>query len=118
MPATAIKKKIGIDYPKQHERISSGVYTFRVSASIGEGERVLVSVDDAPFQPCRPAEGFWWFDWDGYRSHHHRLVAKIVSEDGDVVSEIARRFVVALGDELPPATLGVELGDSLAQAGA
>lgn len=99
------KKKISIDYPKRHERISSDRYTFRVSASLGPDERVLVSVDDAPFQSCRFASGFWWFDWDGYRSHHHRLVAKIVSPDGEVVSEEARRFLVAMGDELPTATL-------------
>ena len=108
MPATAVKKKISIDYPKQHERIASDRYTFRVSAELGANERVLVSVDDAAFRPCRFAEGFWWFDWDGYRSHHHRLVAKIVTPDGDVVSEISRRFLVALGDELPTATLDVE----------
>ena len=110
MPATAIKKKIAIDFPKQHERIASERYTFRISASVGEDECVLVSVDDAPFQPCRTAEGYWWFDWDGYRSHHHRLVAKIVSSNGDVVSEVARRFLVALGDESEPATLDAESG--------
>ncbi len=105
MPATAVKKKISIDYPRQHERITSGWYTIRVSAVLGEAERVLVSIDDAPFQPCRFAAGYWWFDWDGYRSHHHRLIAKIVSPEGEVVSEAARRFVVALGDEYAPATL-------------
>lgn len=117
MPAAAVKKKIAIDYPKQHERISSASYTFRVSAALGDGERVLVSVDGAPFRPCRYAEGFWWFDWDGYRSHHHRLAAKIESADGEVVSETTRRFAVALGDELSPATLD-PAGAALAERGA
>lgn len=108
MPATAVKKKIAIDFPKQHERIASKSYTFRLSAALEEGESVQVSVDDGPFAPCRYAEGYWWFDWDGYRSHHHRLIAKIVSEDGDLVSETARRFAVALGDESAPATLDAE----------
>jgi hypothetical protein len=112
MPATAVKKKISIDFPKQHERIASASYTFRLGAALGEGERVLVSVDDGPFLPCRFAEGYWWFDWGGYRSHHHRLIAKIVSADGDLVSEAARRFVVALGDEPAPATL--DLSESAA----
>ena len=105
MPAIAAKKKISIDFPKQHERISSTSYTFRVSAALGPDECVLVSVDDAPFRACRFASGYWWFDWDGYRAHHHRLIAKIASPDGQVVSEAARRFLVALGDELPVATL-------------
>ena len=108
MPATAIKKKIAIDYPTQHERITSQSYTFRVSASVEGGELVLVSVDDGPFSPCRAAAGYWWFDWSGYRTHHHRLLAKIVSADGDLVSETARRFLVSLGDERPPATLEAE----------
>jgi hypothetical protein len=105
MPATAVKKKIAIDYPQQHERITSPRYTFRISASVGDGESVLVSVDDAPFQSCRPAAGYWWFDWEGYRSHHHRLIAKIAAANGDEVSEAARRFVVALGDEPAAGTL-------------
>jgi hypothetical protein len=105
MPATAVKKKISIDFPKQHEKIASATYTFRLCASLGEGERVEVSVDDAPFAPCRFAEGFWWYDWSGYRSHHHRLIARIVASDGEVVSESARRFAVALGDDLAPAAL-------------
>lgn len=114
MAATAIKKKISIDYPKRHEKITSGNYTFRLSAAVGASERVLVSVDDGPFQPCRSASGYWWFDWAGYRSHHHRLVAKIVSSDGDVVSEAVRRFLVALGDELAPGTLDAEMGAAAA----
>jgi hypothetical protein len=109
MPATVIKKKIAIDYPKQHERIVSENYTFRFTASVAEEERVVVSVDDGPFSPCRFSDGYWWYDWAGYRSHHHRLIAKIVSLNGDVVSEAVRRFLVSLGDdERAPATLDAQ----------
>ncbi|HEX4048700.1 MAG TPA: hypothetical protein VH309_12730 [Elusimicrobiota bacterium] len=115
MPAAAVKKKIAIDYPKRHERISSPAYTFRLSAALERDESVEISVDDGPFRPCRFAAGYWWYDWAGYRSHHHRLIARIVSPDGDVVSEAARRFAVALeGDELAPATLDVELAAAAA----
>ncbi|MFI5348916.1 MAG: hypothetical protein ACHQ2Z_05185 [Elusimicrobiota bacterium] len=112
MPAIAVKKKIAIDFPKQHERITSASYTFRLSASVGEGERVLVSVDDGPFSPCRYAEGHWWYDWEGYRSHHHRLIARIEAANGDLVSEAARRFLVSLGDEQAPATLAYSENDA------
>ncbi len=120
MPQTAIKKKISIDFPKQHERITSSSYTFRVSAAVGEDEKVAVSVDDLPFAPCRFAAGYWWFDWSGYRSHHHRLLAKIVSADGDVVSEAARRFLVALEDDSRPVSTLAAEGDAgpSAQGGA
>ncbi|HXS99713.1 MAG TPA: hypothetical protein VN915_03495 [Elusimicrobiota bacterium] len=105
MPATGAKKRISIDFPTHRERITASRYTFRLTAALGPGDRVMVSVDDSPFESCRFDGGHWWFDWVGYRSHHHRLVAKIVSPDGQLVSEAARRFVVALGDELPPGTL-------------
>lgn len=101
MTATAVKKKISIDYPQQHERIGSERYTFRVGAAAEPGESVQVSVDDAPFQACRCAAGYWWFDWEGYRTHHHRLVARIVAPGGEVVSETSRRFVVSLGEQDP-----------------
>ena len=110
MPATVVKKKITIDFPKQHERITSASYTFRLSALVGTGERVLVSVDDAPFSPCRFAAGYWWFDWDGYLSHHHRLIAKIVSTNDEVISEAARRFLVSLNDERALASRDAESG--------
>jgi len=112
MPATGAKKKISIDFPAQHERITASRYTFRVSAAAAPDERVMVSVDDSPFESCRFASGHWWFDWEGYRSHHHRLVAKIVAPDGQLVSEAARRFVVALGDELPAGTLDLARGEA------
>jgi hypothetical protein len=117
MAATAVKKKIAIDFPEQHGRITSERYTFRISALVGVGERVMVRVDDASFQPCRFAAGYWWFDWAGYRSHHHHLVARIVSSEGDVVSEAARRFLVALNeDERAPATLDGGAGAAPAAA--
>lgn len=105
MPGSGVKKRISIDFPTQHERVTAPRYSVRISAALGPAERVAVSIDDSPFQACRFASGHWWFDWEGYRSHHHRLVARIVSPDGDVVSEAARRFVVALGDDLPSGTL-------------
>lgn len=105
MPGSGAKKRISIDFPTPHERITAPRYTVRISAALGPEERVTVSIDGSAFQGCRSASGHWWFDWEGYRSHHHRVVARIVSADGDVVSEAARRFVVALGDELPSGTL-------------
>lgn len=112
MPATGAKKKISIDYPTRNERITAARYTVRVSADLAPNERVMVSIDDSPFESCRFASGHWWFDWEGYRSHHHRLVAKIVAPDGQLVSEAACRFSVALGDELPAGTLDLIRGEA------
>lgn len=112
MSSNGAKKKISIDFPTKHERITSARYTFRITAALGPEERVMVSIDDSPFETCRFAAGHWWFDWEGYRSHHHRLVAKIVARDGQLVSEAARRFAVALGDEVPTGTLDLALGEA------
>lgn len=97
MAVTALKKKVAIDYPQKNEKITSSVYSLRISAPSEDGEFVDVSIDDAPPQPCRRAAGYWWYDWSGYTSDVHRAVATLKSPNGDILAESARRFVVELG---------------------
>ena len=67
-PKTAAPKKqkapsprLDVDFPREGEEVLSGHYAVRVSA---EGaEDVEVSVNDGPWQPCRAAAGFFWYDW-------------------------------------------------------
>ena len=97
MSVTAtLKKAVSIDYPKRNERVSSPCYAIRVSAPAdpAAGDRVEVSIDDAPFAPCRFAAGHWWYDWTGYESREHQVVARMCA--GGRVSKATRRFVVEL----------------------
>lgn len=97
--ATTLKKTITIDYPKRNERVHSPRYTIRVSAPADpvRGERVEVSIDDAPFQPCRFAAGHWWYDWEGYAPREHQVVARMSGAGRS--AKAARRFVVELSPE-------------------
>src|SRR3569833_119544 len=99
MPATGAKKRISIDFPTPHERVTAPRYTVRLSAALGPAESVADSVDDSPNKGCRFASGHWWIDWDVSRSHLLRLLARFFSAHGYVVSVAARRLFFALGDD-------------------
>ena len=47
---------VAVDYPQQGEKITAPCYTFRVGAA-GDPERVEISIDQGPWQPCRH---FFW----------------------------------------------------------
>lgn len=99
MPAATLKKTVSIDYPKRNELVSSPSYSIRVSAPAdpAAGDRVEVSIDDAPFVPCRYAAGHWWYDWTGYDAREHQVVARMSA--GGRVSKATRRFRVELARE-------------------
>jgi hypothetical protein len=87
--------EITVDYPQERERVTSPDYTFRIEAK--EASRVEISIDDNVWQPCRPADGYWWYDWSGYMSGKHQAVAKMQPQnDGQKVTSSARRFRVEL----------------------
>ncbi len=85
--------KINIDYPVPDEKIRSGRYTFRIAVLIqGLTE---VSIDGGTWQICRPAVGFWWFDWedDAEKSEkQHRLRARVRTQEGKEVLSPIRYF--------------------------
>jgi hypothetical protein len=66
---------ITLDYPKERECVISPEYTFRIEAKAAS--RVEISIDDNVWQPCRQADGYWWYDWSGYMSGKHQAIAKI-----------------------------------------
>lgn len=76
-----------VEFPRKDERIASTDYTIRVSAP-ESAEKVLVSIDEGEWQPCRPAVGYWWYDWSGYGNGEHRIVVSLETAQGTrVVSE-------------------------------
>lgn len=82
-----------VDYPREGENISSHHYTFRIGIPV-EAERVEISINGSPWQPCRPAVGYWWYDWSGYEPGSHQAAIRALTPDGrEEVSE-ARSFSV------------------------
>jgi len=91
----AVATTVTVDYPKERESVISPDYTFRIDAK-GAG-RVEISIDQNEWQPCRQAEGYWWYDWAGYMSGKHQAVARIQPQsDGQKTTSRIVRFQVEL----------------------
>lgn len=72
--------KIAIDYPVMGERLDSGHYAVRISAS--GGDQVQISVDRGEWMWCRSAGGYYWFDWHSIPSGRHEIVARMKLASG------------------------------------
>lgn len=87
--------EITMDYPQERERVTSPDYTFRIEAK--GASRVEISIDQNEWQPCRQAEGYWWYDWSGYMSGKHQAISRIQPQnDGQKATSRTIRFQVEL----------------------
>jgi len=86
-----------LDHPQQGEKITAPHYTFRVGAA-GAIERVELSINKEPGQPCRHSVGYWWHDWSGYKAGRYQAAAKAWTKDGQVFTSEPRDFQV-LGEK-------------------
>ena len=86
--------KLEIEYPPADEIVASAHYAFRLASTepLVEAE---IFVDRGPWQPCRHACGFWWYDWTGFRAGPHQVVARGTTRDGRIANSTLRRFTVA-----------------------
>jgi hypothetical protein len=82
---------IVIDHPTEGEVISGIHYAIRIGAS-NEGS-VEIAFNDGEWQPCRPAAGYWWYDWVYFQPGKQKLVARIIDTQGNVVKKSAVRKV-------------------------
>ena len=87
-----------LDHPQQGEKITSPQYTFRIG-TLGDIELVAISINNGPWQPCRNAAGYWWYDWAGYKGGQYQAEAKAQTKDGQVFTSETRKFQVVLGTE-------------------
>ena len=87
---TASDEYVVIDHPRNLETISTGHhYAVRIGASDCNG--VDISINDQPWQPCRHAIGFWWFDWANYPAGTHQIVARMHKPNGEYLISKRRR---------------------------
>ena len=84
-----------LDFPQAGEVITGPYYTFRIGTPEGS-EGVEVAVDRGPWHACRRSAGYWWYDWSGYASGDHELVARGRTPDGEELRSEVRKFQVAL----------------------
>lgn len=85
--------KISLDYPQEGERITGSHYSFRIKG-IRDVGRIEVSIDSGPWEPCRHASGYWWFDWEGFPEGCHQAVVRGRTKDGRALNSRPRRFAV------------------------
>ena len=93
MPEVINKKVVVIEYPRHNETITSKDYTFRIVAMPGV-KNVEVSIDEAGWQPARHSENSWWFDWSGFGSGEHEVVARMQLSNGHFHTTDRRSFTV------------------------
>lgn len=84
---------IRVDFPQEAETIASPNYTFRLGTQKGI-KMAEVSINGSEWLPCRPAAGFWWYDWQGYSPGSYSLYARAKNENGEVALSPPRRFKV------------------------
>lgn len=95
---TIVKKRsvettLSLDYPRRHERIMSSEYSFRISAPTNV-LNVSVAIDQGPWQACRQAVGYWWYDWSGYEDGEHEIIARAEMEDDRQINSAPHAFLV------------------------
>ncbi|MBI4351215.1 MAG: bifunctional transaldolase/phosoglucose isomerase [Elusimicrobia bacterium] len=82
-----------VDYPKNLENITARHYAVRIGASDCTG--MDISVNDQPWQTCRHAVGYWWFDWNELQPGTHQLVARMHKRNGEYLISKRRRCKVS-----------------------
>jgi transaldolase/glucose-6-phosphate isomerase len=89
---TNTNEYVMVDHPKNLETITSRHYAIRISASDAAG--LDISIDDAPWQDCRPSVGYWWYDWTNFTPGTHQLVARMRTNNGEYLISKRRRCKV------------------------
>jgi len=85
-----------LDHPQQGEKITAPRYTFRIGA-VGAVERVEISLNEGPWQACRNAVGYWWYDWADYAAGRYQAVVKGQTKDGQAFTSEPCKFQVVSG---------------------
>ncbi|MFH1723708.1 MAG: hypothetical protein ABII00_03690 [Elusimicrobiota bacterium] len=102
MEEVAARGTIRVDYPRFNEMVAPGDYTVRIDSP--GGKPVEVSIDDGPWQDCRPSVGYWWFDWMAGRPGRHKLAARMAGGgDGRSCRTKSRYFRVGTVSDAGPA---------------
>ena len=73
-PKAAKAPAVVLEYPQAGEAVRTGHYAVRIAAK--PEALVELSVDGGPWQPCREAVGYFWFDWTPSEAGRHTLVAR------------------------------------------
>lgn len=88
-----------LDYPQPGEKITAPHYAFRIG-TIGDIARVEISLNAGPWQACRNAAGYWWYDWSGYTGGRYQLAVRAQTKDNREFTSAPCKFQVALATDV------------------
>jgi len=69
-----------IDHPQQNDILTGPEYVVRLGTA--KEKHVEISVNKGPWESCRPAAGYWWYDWKLTAPGKQTLVARMLTVDG------------------------------------
>ena len=84
--------RLSVDFPRQDEAVTSS-YTIRSPRL--DCKAVEISIDQA-WRPCRKGGEHWWYDWAGYESGEHEIIARLETPEGRRVACEPHEFFVRL----------------------
>lgn len=85
------REYIVVDFPREGEIIYNQSFCIRLG--VGENTHVEISINGGPWKPCRHSVGFWWFDWSGYGSGRHTILARVVTPSGNLLKTPPRTCI-------------------------
>jgi len=86
--------RVTLDYPQQGEKITTPGYSLR-AGTVGDVEKVEISLNQGPWLACRYSVGYWWYDWCGYAEGRQQAEVRAYLRNGNTVSDGPVRFQVA-----------------------
>ena len=92
-PKTHHKTAVHVKYPRAGEKVSRPSYSVHIEA-LPDPVRVELRINDSDWIPCREALGLYWYDWAGFEPGNHRLVARVMTQDGDMLESVEREIIV------------------------
>ena len=95
-PARDAGGRVTLDYPVNAEKITAPGYTLR-AGTVGDAERVEISIDQGDWRPCRYSVGYWWYDWGGYAEGRHRAEVRACLKNGRTLTDGPVGFKVVFG---------------------
>jgi hypothetical protein len=90
---TRRKGSVHVKYPRAGETVSRPSYSVQVEAP-ADPVRVELRINDSDWIACREALGLFWYDWAGFEPGNHRLVARVMTKDGDMLESVEREIIV------------------------
>ncbi len=86
---------LSVDFPRQNEAVTSERYSIRITAP-ADCKEVDISIDQGAWRPCRKDGGHWWYDWAGYETGEHEIIARLETPEGRRVACEPHEFFVRL----------------------